>query len=256
MPNHRLPLFMHDDAVAEIIRSAIAAIPEGTRVYLVGGAVRNAFYYQIFRRRLPQRDYDLVCIGDWRSFVRNLRKQGFVWGKLRRARQVVLMYPKVARPRAHQPTDYVVLDTQLALNKTIRAELKKKINFSINGFAIPLQAVVQPTWQRRAIMLPCAYEDLKARRLRVLHGIHPTNLYACLRFMSQGFRPPSKQDVEQLLTSLTTIEEWRFDRNVRKVFNYVGGERRARQLVRRLGIRENIFDLKVLRRMRATQETV
>ena len=76
---------------------------------------------------------------------------------------------------------------------------------------------------------------------------HPGNLFACLRFMSVGFKPPSKDEVELLLRQLPELEKWRFERNIKKVFGYVGGERKARQLIKSLGIKIDIFNQKKLR---------
>ena len=59
-----------------------------------------------------------------------------------------------------------------------------------------------------------AMQDLKARQLRVNKIVHPANLYACLRFMSRGFKPPPLEEVRKLLKSLQHLESWRFDRSV------------------------------------------
>jgi len=100
------------------------------------------------------------------------------------------------------------------------------------------------------VALPTAINDLKNHRLR-LNSLkfqkHPGNLFACLRFMHLGFSAPVKKEVAILLKQLPHLEKWRFARNVKKVFNYVGGEKRARQLVKKLGIKIDIFNINKLR---------
>lgn len=60
--------------------------------------------------------------------------------------------------------------------------------------------------------------------------------------MSAGFTPPSKEEVDVLLHELPRIEHARFERNVKKVYDYVGGEEKARSLVKSLGINIDVFD--------------
>lgn len=244
-----LPVFMRDAVVRDILHDVIAAIPKGQRIYLVGGAARNAFYERTHHERLPQRDYDLVVIGSFRPFIRSLRAYGFTYGKIRRAHQVVLKHAKVSEPSA--PSDFVVLDIAEVQETNIRSILRRKVNFTINGFAIPLRALTTAQWHTRAVMLPSALPDLKAKHLRVNSTIDTAILYACVRFMSQGFSPPDPHTVRELLHRLTHIEERRFERNRKKVFSYVGGERAARQLMRKLGVKDDVFDFAVLRKLRA-----
>lgn len=81
--NKKLPLFLHDQKTNEIFRIVVASISKGTKAYLVGGAIRNAIYYRYFKQELPRRDFDILLIGDHGSFIKNLRKAGFVYGKIR-----------------------------------------------------------------------------------------------------------------------------------------------------------------------------
>lgn len=49
------------------------------------------------------------------------------------------------------------------------------------------------------------------------------------------------------INELPKLEKWRFARNVKKVFRYVGGEEKARQLVKKLGIKVDVFDIEKVR---------
>lgn len=246
-----LPIFMHDSLIAASLRDAIATIPNGTRVYLVGGAVRNAIYYDMFHRQLPQRDFDLVVSGDLHGMVTNMRQRGFIYGRIRRKHQIVMKRKRM--PHATTNAAFVALDLHRTTG-TARKNLKENATFTINGFALPLTAVTSSAWRQKIIALPSARNDLRRKQLRLNVIAHPANLYACLRFMSLGFTPPPKRDIDALLAALTRLETWRFRRNVEKVYEYVGGRQNALRLTRRLGIHFDIFDLKELRKWRSQRQ--
>ncbi|OGN27506.1 MAG: hypothetical protein A3A33_04765 [Candidatus Yanofskybacteria bacterium RIFCSPLOWO2_01_FULL_49_25] len=246
----QLPLFMHDPATREIFENVMAKLKKSDKIYLVGGAARNAVYYKIFKKKLPHRDYDMALIGDRNRFTGLLRSLGFSYGKIRRKNHVVLKKRLVSKPRIKVYADWVFFDIGNTKEKTIEKSLEKGANFTINGFAIPLQAVTSDDWYRHVVTLPSAFRDLKAKRLVVNEVDHPSNLYAALRFMSQGFRKPSSEDTERLLPTPTRFPKKRFARNVKKVFTYVGGEAKARALARKLGIKQNIFDWVALQEMK------
>ena len=69
--------------------------------------------------------------------------------------------------------------------------------------------------------------------------------------MSIGFTPPDKEGVALLLKQLPRLEKWRFERNVKKVFGYVGREKKARQLAKRLGVEVDIFNFEKLKEFAA-----
>lgn len=242
--NH-LPFFMQDSQVKPILQEVIDSIPKGTKLYLIGGVARNAVYYQFFSDLLPQRDYDLILIGDKNKFIKNLEKRGFEFGKIRREGEVVLMKPKF--PGATELSDHVVLDIYIPPEKDILRNLKENANFTISGFALPVNSFNSPNWFSKIIALPRSFKDLRSKQLRVNSSNYPTNIFACLRFMSQGFNPPPPGEVRELLQSLGSIGEGHFNRAVQKVFDYVGGEERARELMQELGIKGDLFNYQWIR---------
>ena len=248
----KLPLFMRREGVAPIIAEAIAAIPKGTNVYVTGGAARNAVYYNAFKKKLPQRDYDLLVVGDMQAYVRNLRKKGFIYGKIRRKHTIVVKKRRVPHP-VDPLDDYVYLDLYVAPQfSSLQENIRFGANFTINQFAFPLAASTSPAWRKRIVTLPGAIRDMKAKQLRLSESLkhHPGDLFACLRFMSQGFKPPSKNEVGVLLEAFARFEPWRYPRNVKKVFRYVGGEEKARHLAKKLGITHDIFSYETVLEMR------
>lgn len=247
--NKKLPIFAQDPKTLEILKEAKSAIPKNTKIYLVGGAARNALYFKLFNKELPQRDYDILLVGDKDAFVKNLRARGFVYGKIRKKYEITLKKKKIPKPHAHQFKNYVFLDIHITDEKSILKNLKDNANFTINGFALSLKDINSKNWRKKIVSLPNALQDLKNKKLRVNVIKHPANLFACLRFMSKGFKPPSKKEVKELLSALGSLEVRRYERNIKKLFNYVGGEKEARRLVKKLGIKEDVFDFEVIKKL-------
>lgn len=240
-----LPIFMQDPKTNEILGEAASVIPKGLNVYLSGGALRNALYYELFHKRLPQRDYDLLVLGKKEGFIKRLRPLGFVYGRIRRKHETVLMKKKVSKPKTF--SDYVVLDIKETQDRNIKENMRMRVSFTVNGFALPLKHISSRNWRKQVIAMPGAMDDLKGKKLHMLNIAHPANLFAAIRFMSKGFKAPPKDEVDRLLSALGGLEKWRFNRNVRKVFDYVGGEAEARRLARRLGIEKDIFDFETIK---------
>jgi tRNA nucleotidyltransferase/poly(A) polymerase len=235
-----LPVFMQDTATNEIF-SEVAKFSGIGKAYIVGGATRNALYYRLFGKKLPQRDYDISFYGDIDNFVKNLRSAGFTFGKIRRKHEIVLKKKKVDKP--NHPSGYVVLDIHISNEKDIFKNLRKYSNFTINGSVLPLKEVASKDWYKKIISLPGAKRDLKNKQLRINSLSHPANFFACLRFMSKGFKAPSQKEVKELVDDLKRMNPRRYEKNVKKIFDYVGGEKKARLLLKKLKIKEDVFKL-------------
>ena len=242
---------MHDEATNAILREVVAATPKGTNIYLVGGAVRNAVYYALHGKKMVQRDYDILVIGDSGAFIKNIRSRGFIYGKIRRKRQTVLKKKKIAKPQSI--ADYVVLDAHTICDeKTPMKNLQKHANFTVNGFTLPLKAATSKLWYKKLVALPTALADLKSMQLRVNVSESPGDPFAAIRFMSKGFKAPTSSDIRVLLQSLQKMEKWRYEKNVRKILSYVGGEDEVRALLKKLKVKVNIFDFDAIRNMDAS----
>jgi len=248
--NKKLPIFMQDLKNFEILKEVKSAIPKNTKVYLTGGAIRNALYFKFFNKELPQRDYDIILAGDKNKFVNNLLACGFIYGFIKRKHEITLKKRKKLKPK-HDFNDYIFLDIHISGEKNILKNLKNNSNFTINEFALSLREIDSENWRKKVISLPGAMRDLKNKKLRVNVIAHPANLFACLRFMSKGFRPPSKKEIKKLLTALGSLEKWRYKRNIKKLLDYVGGEYEAKKLAKEIGIKENIFDFNIIHKLGA-----
>lgn len=240
MSARELPVFLKDEKVRQVLQEVVDSIPQGSRVYLHGGAARNAVYYRLFGGELPQRDFDMILIGDKDSFAKNLLAHGFVYGKKNTEAGATFKKSRVENP-SEDFGDWVYLDVVFRKDTTIEESLRQKVNFTINGSAINLQDIENPDWFEKVIMLPETLEDLKEKKLRT-NSRYPINIYACIRFVSIGFIPPPKEELDWMVEDLRNIEEKKFMQNVEKVIRYVGSADEVRKIVRRLGVSVDILD--------------
>lgn len=240
MGNWNLPIFLKDSKVREILKDTAESIPDGSQLYLHGGAARNAVYYRFFGEELPQRDFDLLLIGDKDAFATNVLARGFVRGKKNAETGATFKKPNIEHP-SEDFADWVYLDVVYRNDTTIEESLKQKANFTINGSAINLRDLENPGWFEEIIVLPETLEDLRSKRLRT-NSRYPANIYACVRFVSVGFTPPPRHELDWMIEDLRTIEEEKFGQNAEKVIRYVGSADTVRKIVRQLGISVDILD--------------
>ena len=251
MDQQKLPIFLKDEKVQQILQEAVDAIPQDSEVYLHGVAARNAVYYRLFNEELPQRDFDMVLIGDKDAFTSNLLARGFVRGKKNTETGATFKKPRVENP-SEDFADWVYLDVVFRKNMTIQESLAQRVNFTINGSAINLQDIDKPDWFEKVVMIPGTLEDLKSKRLRT-NKRYAINMYACVRFVSLGFTPPSKNELDDMVDDLRRIDEVKFARDTEKVIRYVGSAEKVREIVRRLGINVDILDLNSIKGGSPTQ---
>lgn len=245
--HHSFPHCFRDEVrpgALEAMRGIAQIVPKGARLYLVGGALRNAEYYESHGVGLPQRDYDFLYVGSGREmFDEQLLQIGFRPGAIQRPSQRSFEKPCNANPRSLD--EYIVLDIGYWESGEIDTLLAEKINFSINGWAIDIQYAVREDWRNHILALPHAHEDIASKQLRLNPAQSPSiaysNIFAAARFMSQGFKVPSDDEVQQMLQSFREIPEDKLAPNVKKLVSYVGSDAKARDLLAQLGITENIF---------------
>ncbi len=250
----KYPHFLRDKNVDRILRGVISSMPKKSKLFLIGGTLRNTVFYYYFKKELPQRDYDVIFIGNKELFIRNLRKKGFLYGKIRRQKQLVLKKRKF--PKAKSIEDYLVLDISFYKGQNIENILKEKINFTINAFAINLKDIFLNNWFDSLIALDGSFKDMKAKKLRLNPGrekVFGSDLYACIRFMSRGFQPPPREEIQELFLGLKYLEKYRFDKNIAKMYSYVGGEKKARLIAKKLGLEGDIFSFNTVKKLRAKE---
>ena len=112
---------MQDVTTNLIFQDIIKCVPKENKIYLVGGTVRNSLLYYYHNKKLPQpqRDYDILLVGDRKHFIDNLRQHKFIYGKIKRKKEIVLKRRKF--DGAKQIFDFVVLD----IHETNEIDTKK-----------------------------------------------------------------------------------------------------------------------------------
>lgn len=242
-----LPINYNSKEAETEFHSLVQNLPEDVSMYLVGGALRNALIRNYHGEILKQRDYDQVITTGTDSYIKFLESRGYVCRPYP-GRTVQVVYSKALNDEAAKGDSYVnwlVFDMHTLDGTNVEHSLRNEVGLTINGFAIKAQDILAADWEERLIVLPGALEDIKKKQLRInpdgyKHEV--TNFYAVLRFMSAGFAPPPPNEVQLLLKELPRIESERFARNVKKVWDYVGGEENARRLLDELGVTVDVFD--------------
>jgi hypothetical protein len=252
--NSPLKLNYNSSEAEHSLREAIRGLPDGVELYLVGGAVRNALIREIHSTRLTQRDYDQVITKGSKIYTDYLASLGYDERPYpsHQDEQVVYSFPlNEEAKKGDSYQNWLVLDLHTVDGTTIEENLRNNAAFTINGCALNARDLYDKPLQDALIQaLPTALQDIKDRQLRLNYDGYKyvaSNFYAMLRFMSAGFTAPPAEEVQLLLKELPNLEHARFERNVKKVWNYVGGEEKARAMVHDLGVDIDVFDEQVVK---------
>jgi hypothetical protein len=236
-------IFLKDKKNFDILEEVSLVIPKGSKAYIYAGTVRNALYFKIFNEKLPQRDFDLIFIGNINKFRKNLISVGFEEVS-RKSHQILMRKKKIQHSK--KLSDYVYLDINFDSGKNIKTILKDRVNFTVNSFAISIKDIYEKSWDKKVISLPNSLKDLKNKIIKI-NVIHATSIFALIRLVSMGFKIDNA-DVNILLKKLKNIEKTRFDRNVKKVFDYCS-KPKAMEILKQLGIEKNIYDWNQLKNL-------
>lgn len=160
---------------------AFAAHGTGPRLWLVGGAVRDACL------QAPVRDLDVVVEGDALAVAPQLGEVVERHERFRTAEVIVDgARVNVASARTETYAEPGALP-DVVLGASIEDDLRRR-DFTINAIAVGLA-------DGRVVAVPGAREDLDARRLRVLHERSflddPTRIYRLVRY---ALRLPAHAD--------------------------------------------------------------
>lgn len=244
--NNTLPIFLNNLSTKIILEEVKNLIPDDVKVYLFGGAVRNAVHFDYFKEEMTQRDFDLIIIGDVEKFTENLINAGFVFGKKNSEKSKVLKKARVSNP-IHIYEDYLYLDCKIyPSTESIETILEKISDFTIAGVAIDLQDIFSLDWLNKIYAIPDAISDIQNRNLKVVIS-YPANLYKIIRMMSKGYNKPIDLDIKDSLDKLKEITKKKFETEVEKTIRYVGGEDELLKIVNKLGINKNILDFKQIK---------
>jgi hypothetical protein len=127
--------------------------------------------------------------------------------------------------------------------------LKKHVGLTINGNAISIRNIFSANWQDKLVSLPGALQAIEKKQLKINNQGYkdqPANLFSVIRFVHNGYTPPTKDELMQLVKELPRVEDERYEKNVQKVYKYVGGEDNARRICKQIGIDFDVFDKQVV----------
>ncbi|MCA9328561.1 hypothetical protein KC959_02225, partial [Candidatus Saccharibacteria bacterium] len=241
-----LPIDFKDERGLKVFTNVVQNLPDDIEVYLIGGSLRNAIdRYFHDTGNLMQRDYDLLVTKNSQKFLDYLKYLGFYDGWIQRPTQKVLIKSFVDNDDPEDFTNNMVFDIHLQDGTTALENLEKHVGLTLNGNALSLKDVFSEDWQSRIVSLPDAMEALQARKIFINYDGYkqlPSNLFAVIRFVHNQFEPPSREELELLLRELPKLDDELYEKNVQKVYRYVGGEQHARDTAKKIGIVPDIYD--------------
>jgi len=248
--NNTLPIDFKDERGRKVFKDVIKNLPVGVEVYLIAGSVRNAIdkYYHS-NRKLFQRDYDQIVTKGSDKYLSYLKDLGFYEGRIQRPTQKVLIKSFVGNKDIRDFANNLVFDINLMDGTEAIDNLKKHVGLKLNGNAISIRDVFSSDWQDKLVSLPGALSSIKNKQLKLNtegYKYQAANLFSVIRFVQNGYEPPSKEELTLLMRELPRVEDDRYLKNVQKVFDYVGGEDNARKICREIGIDIDIFDKKAV----------
>lgn len=233
--------------IIPFLENIISCIPQGTKVYLVGGTLRNLFVYPHHPKlKIKQRDYDLVVFGKHKQFIINLIRKGFVKGSIERKYQTVLKRPIFTNAKSLD--DFAVLDIGDSMQLGVKAVgnikdfIAKKVNFTVNGLGINIRDLMADNW-RKDIISPFkdrAMRDLKNARLKLnpkKRRFFPSDIFACVRFVAAGFSPPPQKEIAVLKKAFIKHPPENLEIQKQKLFSYTD-KRLIKKALVKLELRE------------------
>lgn len=246
----QLPIDFKDKRGRKVFEELIKNLPEDVEVYLIAGSLRNAIdRYFHNDSRLEQRDYDQIVTKGSNEYLAYLRGLGFYNGRIQRPTQKVLIKSFIGNEDAEDFANNLVFDIHLMDGTNAIDNLKKHVGLTVNGNAISIGEIFSDDWQNKLISLPGALQSIEKKQLRLNHEGYKhqaVNLFSVIRFVYNGYEPPAKEDLMLLVRELPRVEDDRYEKNVQKVYKYVGGEDNARKICEGIGIDFNVFDKQVV----------
>lgn len=248
-----LPIDFKDERGQKVFEEVIKNLPEDVEVYLIAGSLRNAIdRYFHSDSKLEQRDYDQVVTKGSEKYLVYLKSLGFYDGRIQRPTQKVIIKSFVGNEDPEDFTNNLVFDIHLMDGTNAIDNLKKYVGLTVNGNAISIKDIFSESWQDKLVSLPGALRAIEKRQLKVNnqgYKYQAANLFSVIRFVYNGYTPPTKDELMQLVKELPRVEDDRYEKNVQKVYKYVGGEDSARRICKQIGIDFDVFDKQVVTRI-------
>jgi len=245
-----LPIDFKDVRGQKVFEEVIKNLPDDVEVYLIAGSLRNAIdRYFHNDSKLEQRDYDQIVTKGGEKYLAYLKSLGFYDGRIQRPTQKVLIKSFVGNEDPEDFTNNLIFDVHLMDGTNAIDNLKKYVGLTVNGNAISFRDIFSESWQDILVSLPGALQAIEKKQLRLNqegYKHQAANLFSVIRFVYNGYTPPTKDELMQLVQELPRVEDDRYVKNVQKVYKYVGGEDNARRICKQIGIDFDVFDKQVV----------
>lgn len=246
MKHTQLPIDFKDSRGREVFENLVENLPKDIEVYLIAGTIRNAIHkYFHGGDSLEQRDYDQIVVKGSDKYLEYLGSIGFYAGRIQRPTQKVMIKSFVGSEDPEDFANNLVFDIHFVDNTSATDNLEKHVGLTVNGNAISIRDIFSEDWQDKLVSLPNALEAIRDKKLILNpdgYQHQAANLFSVIRFVHNGYTPPPKEDIELLIKELPRVEDERYEKNIQKVFKYVGGEETARTIWKEIGIDVDVFD--------------
>lgn len=245
-----LPIDFKNERGQKVFEEVIKNLPDDVEVYLIAGSIRNAIdRYFHNDSTLGQRDYDQIVTKGGEKYLAYLKSLGFYDGRIQRPTQKVLIKSFVGNEDPEDFTNNLVFDIHLMDDTTALENLREHVGLTVNGNAISIRDIFTESWQDKLVSLPGALQAIERRQLKINnqgYKYQAANLFSVIRFVYNGYTPPTKDELMELVKELPRVEDDRYKKNVQKVYTYVGGEDNARTICKQIGIDFDVFDKQVV----------
>ena len=245
-----LPIDFKDERGQKVFEEVIKNLPDDVEVYLIAGSLRNAIdKYFHNNSKLEQRDYDQIVTKGSDKYLAYLKGLGFYDGRIQRPTQKVLIKSFVGNEDPEDFTNNMIFDIHLMDDTTALDNLREHVGLTVNGNAISIRDIFSESWQDKLVSLPGALQAIEKRQLKINnqgYQYQAANLFSVIRFVYNGYTSPAKDELMQLVKELPRVEDDRYEKNVQKVYKYVGGEDNARRICKQIGIDFDVFDKQVV----------
>ena len=241
-----LPIDFKDERGQKVFEEVIKTLPEDVEVYLIAGSLRNAidrFFHS--DSKLEQRDYDQIVTKGSDKYLAYLKSLSFYDGLIQRPTQKVLIKSFVGNEDPGDFANNLVFDIHFMDNTTALDNLEEHVGLTVNGNALSLRDIFSEDWQDKLISLPGSLQSIEKRCLKLNqegYKYQAANFFSVIRFVYNGYTPPTKEEIMLLIQELPRVEDDRYEKNVQKVYKYVGGEDNARRICREIGIDFDVFN--------------
>lgn len=241
-----LPIDFKDNRGRAAFEHLVKDLPDDVEVYLIAGTVRNAIH-RFFHGgdSLEQRDYDQIVTKGSDKYLEYLKSLGFYPGRIQRPTQKVMIKSLIGNDDPEDFANNLVFDTHTVDGSTAVENLEQHVGLTVNGNAISIRDIFSEQWQDKLVSLPSALEVIQNKKLLLNpdgYKYQAANLFSVIRFVHNGYTSPPKEDIELLIKELPRVEDDRYEKNIQKVFKYVGGEEAARTIWREIGVDVDVFD--------------